>query len=116
MPRSSLLAFFVASASAFIVWALSPWLTGFSEPWDAPGIYYPVALFLAGTASGVITGKPLWAHYTGGVFGQFFYEILFLPMGPLAVVGLLFMVVWSLLFLLGACLGALMRSRYRSAS
>ncbi len=111
MLRSSLPAFLVASATAIAVWALSPWLTRHKEPWDAPGIYYYVALFAAGTVSGLITGKPLWAHYLGSVFGQFLYGLLFLQLGPLAAVGLLFLVLWSLVFLAGAYIGYRVRTR-----
>ncbi len=110
MRRSSLLAFLVASAAAFIVWALSPWFTGYPEPWDATGIYYYVALLALGTASGLIAGKPLWAQYVGGVFGQLLYGLLFLPLGPLAAVGLLFLAMWSLLFLAGAYVGSRVRN------
>ena len=108
---STVLTFLIASAAAFAVWALSPWFTGFKEPWDAPGFYYSAALLLAGMLSGVINAKPLWAHYLGSIFGQLFYAVVFLPFGPLAVVGLLFLALWSLLFLAGAYLGALVRTR-----
>ena len=97
--------------TAFVVWALSPWLTGYKEPWDAPGLYYYVALLVAGVVSGFIAAKPLWAHYVGSVFGQFLYGLLFLPMGPLAIVGLLFLALWSLLFLGGAYIGSRIRAR-----
>ena len=111
MLRSPWLAFLVASATAFAVWALSHGLTGQKEPWDAPGIYYYAALLLAGTVSGLITGKPLWSHYLGSIFGQFLYGFLFLPLGPLAAVGLFFLVLWSLLFLAGAYIGSRVRTR-----
>lgn len=114
MPRLPWLAFVVASAASFAVWALSPWLTGYNEPWDAPGAYYYVALLLAGAVSGFFTAKPPhrqgWAQYAGGVFGQVLYGLFFLPMGPLAAVGLIFLGLWSLLFLAGAYGGALLRS------
>ena len=109
MPLSSLNAFLVASASTFAVWALSPWLTGYQEPWDASGVYYYGALFLAGAVSGFIAVKPLWAHYVGSIFGQFLYGLLFLRMGPLAAVGFLFLVLWSFIFLGGVYLGSRMR-------
>ena len=107
-------AFFLASATAFAIWALSPWLTGYKEPWDALGVYYYVALLLAGAVSGLITAKPLWAHYVGSIFGQLLFALLFLPIGPLAVIGLLFLMMWSLLFLVGAYLGSRMRTRVMS--
>lgn len=114
MNRSTLLAFLIASVAGFAIWALSPWLTGYNEPWDAPGVYYYVALLLAGAVSGFITAKPphrqVWAQYAGGVFGQLLYGLVFLPMGPLAAVGLISLGLWSLLFLAGAYLGSLLRS------
>jgi hypothetical protein len=111
MLRSASFSFLVASATTFAVWALSPWLTGYNEPWDAPGIYYYVALLAAGAVSGLLTGKPLWAQYVGSIFGQLLYGLLFLPLGPLAAAGLLFLVLWSLIFLAGAYIGARMRTR-----
>ena len=110
MTSSSLLAFLIASATGFAVWALSPWLTGYKEPWDAPGIYYYLALLLGGVLSGFVTAKPLWAHYVGSVSGQLVYGLVFLPLGPLAVVGLLFLMLWSFIFLGGAYLGSSVRT------
>ena len=115
MLRSSLPAFLIASAAAFAVWALSPWLTGFQEPWDAPGVYYYAALFVTGTVSGFIAVKPLWACYLGSIFGQFLYGLLFLTLGPLAAVGLVFLVLWSVIFLGGAHLGSRLRSYFFSS-
>ena len=110
MPQSTWFTFWVASASAFAVWALSPWFTGFKEPWDAPGVYHGAALLLAGTLSRLINVKPLWTHDVGSIFGQLLYGVVFLPFGPLAVVGLLFLAVWSLLFLVRAYLACLVRT------
>lgn len=115
MLRLSLLSFLVASATAFAVWALSPWLTGYQEAWDAPGIYYYVALLVAGMVSGFIAVKPLWAHYAGSIFGQFLYGLLFLAMGPLAAVGLLFIALWSFIFLGGSNLGSRTRTYFSSS-
>lgn len=110
MRQPSLPAFVIASTTGFTVWALSPWLTGYKEAWDAPGVYYYVALLLAGTLSGLVTAKPLWAHYTGSMVGQLVYVLVFLPLGPLAAVGLLFLILWSLIFMCGAYLGARMHT------
>ncbi len=110
MLRYSLLSFLTASAASFAVWALSPLMTGYQEAWDAPGVYYYIALLVAGVISGFIAVKALWAHYVGGIFGQFLYGLLFLTMGPLAAVGLVFLVLWSFIFLGGAYLGSHMRS------
>lgn len=110
-PQSTSLAFLLAAAAAFAVWALSPWLSGYQEPWDAPGNYYWVGLLIAGTVSGFVNVKPLWVQYVGSVFGQALYGLLFLSLGPLAGVGLLFLAVWSILFLGGAYVGSRIRSR-----
>ena len=115
MLGSSLPAFLTASATGFAVWALSPLMTGYQEPWDAPGAYFYVALLVAGVVSGFIAVKPLWAHYVGGIFGQFLYGLLFLTVGPLAAVGLLFLVFLSFIFLGGAYFGSNMRSRFFSS-
>lgn len=111
LHRSVLLTLLVAAAAAFAIWALSPWITGYQEPWDGPGSYYFFALLCAGAVSGFATAKPLWAHYVGSLFGQLLYGFLFLPIGPLAAVGLLFLVVWSVTFLVGAYIALLVRTR-----
>ncbi|WP_181295353.1 hypothetical protein [Pseudomonas sp. Q2-TVG4-2] len=112
MNRSRALAFLIAAFAGAAIWALSPWLTGHAEPWDAGGVYYTAALIGTGLLTGLIVPKPLWALYTGGVFGQFMY-LLLLPSGPLIAVGLVFLLLWSLLFPGGAYLGARVRSSRR---
>lgn len=67
------------------------------------------AFFLASA-----TAFAIWAHYVGSIFGQLLFALLFLPIGPLAVIGLLFLMMWSLLFLVGAYLGSRMRTRVMS--
>ncbi|WP_312678847.1 hypothetical protein [Stutzerimonas nitrititolerans] len=110
MSRSWVLPFLIAALAGAAIWALSPLLTGRAEPWDA-GLYYSGALLAAGLLSGVAVPKPLWAHYLGGIVGQALYLLLFLPSSPLMAVGLVFLLVWSLLLLGGACAGARVRMR-----
>jgi len=110
MSRSWVLPFLIAALAGAAIWALSPLLTGQAEPWDA-GLYYSGALLAAGLFSGVAVPKPLWAHYLGGLVGQALYLLLFLPPSPLMAVGLVFLLVWSLLLLVGACAGARVRMR-----
>lgn len=83
--------------------------TGHAEPWDAGGIYYFAALALAGLVSGFIAPKPIWMLYVGSIAGQLLYQVLFLPSGPLMVVGLAFLVAWSLVFLAGVYGGSHLR-------
>ena len=93
----------VAGAAA---WALSPWLTGYPEPWDAAGIYYPVALLVLGAVAGILSPQPLWAHYLGAFIGQLGYEVLFLGAGPLLVLGVAFLLGYAVIFFVGAVAGA----------
>jgi len=116
MNRSPVVAFPLAALTGAFVWALSPWLTGHTEPWDASGVYYSAALIAAGLVTGLIVPAPLWVLYAGSVFGQFLYLWLFLPSGPLLAVGLIFLLLWSLLFLGGTYLAARIRNRRRSAT
>jgi len=102
----------IAAALRAAVWALSPTLTGHAEPWDADGPYYLSALAIVGAITGSLFPKPLWAHYLGAVFGQAAYEAVFLDIGPLFILGLVFLLGSSLVFLATAAVGAFVRLRY----
>jgi hypothetical protein len=104
----------VAAALSAAVWGLSPWLVDHREPWDADGQFYAVALATTGFIAGLLTPRPVWAHYLGSVLGQVTYEVLFLPIGPLFIVGLAFMLAYSLIFLAAAVLAAFGRARLLS--
>jgi len=93
-----------------VVWALSPLIAGSSEPWDAPNHYYPVALALAGLVAGTIGPRIRWAFFAGAVLGQLLFGLLFLEVGPLALVGLGIMCFYSLIFLAAAILATYLRS------
>ena len=49
------------------IWILSASVTGHSEPWDAPGMYYPAALLAAGVIGGSLVPAH-WAEVAIGVF------------------------------------------------
>lgn len=99
----------VATAAAALVWALSPSLTGHREPWDADGPFYVGALFVAGSVAGSITPRPLWAHYLGAMIGQIGYELVFLRIGPLFLLGAAFLLGYSVIFLAAAVLAGSIR-------
>jgi hypothetical protein len=101
----------VSVVTSALVWALSPVLTGQPEPWDADGAFYILALAIAGAVAGLLTPRPAWAHYVGAVVGQLGYELVFLRVGPLVVVGALFLLGYSLVFLVTAILAAQVRLR-----
>jgi hypothetical protein len=105
----ALLAIFLAAALSAVIWALSIPLTGKAEPWDAESPYYFVALALAGIISGLVVPKHLWAHYVGAVIGQVTYELAFLKLGPLFVLGLLFLGLYSLIFFGAAAIASSFR-------
>jgi hypothetical protein len=99
----SLLVSFILGA---LVWALSPTLSGHAEPWDAGGVYYPVSLLLAGLLSGLIRPQYFWVHYLGVILGQLAFMLFFGPGGPLIIVGIVLLAVYSLIALAGAAAGA----------
>ena len=103
------LALVVSAALAATVWALSVPLTGKGEPWDAESPYYFVALAVAGAISGAIVPKHLWAHYLGAVLGQVAYELAFLKLGPLFIIGLAFLAGYSAFFVAAAAIVASLR-------
>lgn len=109
MKNHVVLALVVSAALSATVWALSLPLTGKPEPWDAESPYYFLALGVAGAISGTVVPKRLWAHYVGAVLGQVAYELAFLKLGPLFIVGLLFLAGYSLIFVAAAAIVASLR-------
>lgn len=104
-------AFVLAAALGATIWASSIPVTGKSEPWDADWPYHPIALAAMGAVSGAIIPKHLPAHYLGALAGQGAYEIAFLKMGPLFLLGLAFLAGYTLIFLAAAAIVAAFRKR-----
>jgi len=109
--RSAVLAFTTAALACALVWAASPWLTGRREPWDADFPFYISGLMIAGAVAGALTPKPIWALYLGAIVGQLSYQVLFLKVGPLLPLGVLFLVVYCFVFLATAALVGYIRIR-----
>lgn len=114
MKRSVLCSFLLATLAGVAIWSLSPLLTGHVEPWDAGGLYYTAALALGGCLCGSIAPNPLWPLYVGCVAGQTLYLLGWLPTGPLLPVGLVFVLLCSLVFLVGAYVGSRARTRWQA--
>ena len=112
MKSPAIFAILIAGVVGAAVWVLSPWATGHAEPWDAQGYYYQAALVFGGILSGLVIPKPLWAHYLGSILGQFLYQLVFLELGPLIVIGAAFLLGYSLLFLGGALAGSRARTSW----
>ncbi len=113
VKRRAWLTLIVSVTISAAVWALSPWLTGHREPWDADGLFYVYSLAVAGFVAGLLAPRPLWAHYLGAFVGQLAYELIFLPIGALAVLGAVFLLGYSVVFVLAAALAGHIRSRIR---
>jgi hypothetical protein len=107
--------FLVSAAAGALVWALSPLLTDHREPWDAGGLFYVLALIVAGSLAGLLAPKPLWAHYLGAFVGQLTYEVLFLRVGPLFALGAVFLAGYSLIFVGAAAAAGYLRLRWEEA-
>jgi len=69
---------------------------------------------MAGAVAGALTPKPIWALYLGAIAGQFSYQVLFLKVGPLLPLGVLFLVVYGLVFLAAAILSGYIRTRLQA--
>jgi hypothetical protein len=109
MKTSAAPAFLVALVASALVWGLSPLVTGHLEPWDADGLYYVGALTVTGIVAGGFFPRPLWAHYLGSIVGQLTYELIFLKLGPLFLVGIVFLLAYSVVFLVAAAIAARVR-------
>ena len=102
------------------IWLSSPWITGRSEPWDAEGGYYPGALLATGALGGFLI--PL--HWPAVTFGIFTGQLLVILGGVLAdpasgglwPLGVVFLSVYSVLALVGALLGAVLRRGRRGST
>ena len=95
------------------IWMLSSSATGRQEPWDATGIYYPAALLAAGFVGGFVVPAH-WGEVAVGVYTGQALVLLGRVMsdpgaGGLWPLGLVVLVLYSLLALVGALLGSALR-------
>ena len=112
--RSAVLAFATAAITCALVWIASPWFTGRREPWDADSSFYFAGLMIAGAVAGALTPKPIWALYLGAIAGQLSYQLLFLKVGPLLPLGVLFLVGYCFVFLATAVFVGYIRTRLQT--
>ena len=97
--------------AGFFVWAVSPWLTGHKEPWDAESSFYYWYVFAVGVVAGAAIPRWFWACAVGMYIGQASAAILLIRSGPLMPLGFLLMLpLMSGLTLIGSSLGAATRT------
>lgn len=103
-------AFLLGLAFGAGIWLLSPVITGRREPWDAGGGYYVGALLLAGLVGGLVAPAYRGRVALGILAGQavvLLGGVVAAPAsGGLWPLGLVFLVGYSALGLVGAVIGA----------
>ena len=115
VKNRNLPAIVVAATTSALIWALSPLITGHREPWDAAWPFYWLALLIGGAISGAVIPKPLRAHYLGSLMGQLAYEVVFLRVGGLFLLGAVLLLGYCLIFLVGAGVAGFFRFKLRGA-
>jgi hypothetical protein len=106
-----LAAFLTSAALGVLIWYLSPVITSCQEPWDSGSWYYLTALILCGSIVALMAGRTnarlFWVWCFPLVVGQLAYMLVVLPSGPLLLVGIFFLFVYSTVSILGAGLTAI---------
>ena len=102
MNKDKAISLCVASMLGTIIWVISPFVTGEIEPWDADSPYYIISLILAGAIVGWLIPKHLWTVFLGVIVGQIIYMLIFIPSGPLLLIGIVFLVGYGLFSLIAA--------------
>ena len=91
---------------ALIMW-LSPAILLAEEPWDARGasfVLYLAALFFAGFIGAKLSKKYFYMVAVGVYLGQVVFLMAFIGGGPLFLVGMVYIAIYSLSALFGAYL------------
>ena len=103
--RIFLLNLSLASLIGMGIWALSPIVTGEKEPWDSTSLYYPFALLLVGLLLGIVYPRALWVYPIGIILGQIVYSIAVIGLAPLMPIGIMFVVAFTALTIVGVTVG-----------
>ena len=108
------LVFGLSSFIGAFVWIASPFITGEREPWNAGSLYYFGTLLISGFVAGLLVPRRFWLWAIAIWLGQcvgFFWSMAHAPrVGSLAPLGfIVFLPMYSVLSLLGAAVGSLLR-------
>jgi len=101
--------FLAGTAGGALIWLASPLVTGYREPWDSPGPYYSLSLGCLGVVLGALAPRLFWLAWLAGLFGEFlvFASRALVPPQELWVLGVVALIVYAGVILLGAVVGAL---------
>ncbi|MBD8525761.1 hypothetical protein [Pseudomarimonas arenosa] len=111
LSNASLLMLAVVGGAA--IWALSPRLIGFAEPWDSDSMYYLLALAVLGSLLGALArgyGSLLVIAF-GVLLGQVLHVLSFGQIGALWMLGLVLLVAYLPPVLLAAAVSLAIRRR-----
>ncbi len=70
MPVTGRRVFLAGAAGGALIWLASPVVTGYREPWDAPGPYYALSLSGLGIMLGALAPRLFWLAPLAGFGGQ----------------------------------------------
>ena len=101
--------FLAGTAGGALIWLASPAVTGYREPWDTSGPYYMLSLGALGVVLGALAPRLFWLAALAGLCGEFlvFASRALLPPQELWVLGVVALVTYAGVILLGALVGAL---------
>jgi len=109
MKKSANLNILISSIIGALIWFASPYIAGELEPWDSETFYYIGSLFIGGIVLGLYNSEKIWAYAIGVFLGQFIYSLLFLPLGPLILIGILYLAGSSIICFFGALIVKLVK-------
>lgn len=109
MKRESTVSFALSFLFGAAIWALSPRVTGRTEPWDANSAFYVAALLGTGLIVGALCPRKIWPIWLGLAIGQFTYMLLFLLKGPLIAVGFVTLFIYGVVAVAGAFVSSRLR-------
>jgi len=98
-----------------LIWLLSSYFTGLTEPWDAENAYYFICLIIAGFIPGFLGKKRFWLWPIAIYLGQFIYILVYSFIKPVVganffiPLGMFFLGIYSILSFIGSFIGVVLR-------
>ncbi len=109
-------AWIISVAVGAAIWALSPVLTGHVEPWDGNFEVFAMSLVIVSLSLGIKFPNQVFVSSSGVFLGQLGYMVFVLQTGPLIIVGVAFLLGYTMVFCLPfAFLGTFVRTKWYSS-